>query len=297
MSFSLVVQVIITGLTVGSVYALMAIGLQVIVRTTGVINFAHGQFYAIGAYTFWAAYFLFRLNTYLSLFLTILVLLLIGALSYTSIFGFVQRRFVPGTSLDVKFLLSATASVGLMMFLSQAILLIFGSEERAVPPIWTKIITIADVRLPVERLVVIICCFLIGVALYLFFVKTRLGKAMRAVSADPEMSSLLGINSARIYMLSFSLGCGLAGIAGMLLAPVFAVSPGMGSSLVFMAFLAMLFGGALSYKGAVIGGLVLGLMISFGYQLMGGLSRVVVFAVVITFLIVRPGGLAGEAFE
>ncbi|MCJ7507116.1 MAG: branched-chain amino acid ABC transporter permease [candidate division Zixibacteria bacterium] len=297
MNLSLVIQVIVTGLSAGAVYALMAVGLQVIIRTTGVINFAHGQFYTIGAYAFWATYCLLGLNIYVCLALTIIVLMLLGALSYSSVFAFIQRRFVPGTGLEYKFLLSATASIGLMMLFSQSILLLFGSEERGIPPIWPKIIIIANVRIPMERLVVIVSCLLIGVALYLFFVKTKLGKAMRAVSADPVMSSLLGINSARIYLLSFSLGCGLAGFAGLLLAPVFGVSPEMGTSIVFFAFLAMLFGGSLSYKGAIVGGLVLGLMISFGYQLIGSVSRVFVFAGVIIFLICRPGGLTGEVLS
>ncbi len=297
MKLNIVAQCVVTGLSVGAVYAMMAVGLQVIIRTTGVINFAHGQFYTIGAYAFWATYCLLGLNIYVCLALTILVLMLLGALSYSSVFDFIQRRFVPGTGLEYKFLLSATASIGLMMLFSQSILLLFGTEERGIPPIWTKIISIANVRVPVERLVVIVSCLLIGVALYLFFAKTKLGKAMRAVSADAIMSSLLGINSARIYRLSFSIGCGLAGMAGMLLAPLFAISPDMGSSIVFMAFLAMLFGGALSYKGAIVGGLVLGLMISFGYQLMGGVSRLFVFAAVTIFLICRPGGLTGEVLS
>jgi len=297
MNLSLIIQIIVTGLAVGSVYALMAIGIQVIIRTTGIVNFAHGQFYTIGAYTFWASYFLLKLSFVLSLAITILILLLFGALCYLFVFNFVQQRFKSSTSLSFKLLLSAMASVGLMMSLSQTILLSFGSEERGIPPIWPQIITIANVRLPVERLVVIVFCCLIGIALYLFFTKTKLGKAIRAVSEDPVMSTLLGINSTRIYLASFSIGCGLAGFAGMMLAPVFGVNPEMGTNVVFMAFLAMIFGGALSYKGAIVGGLVIGLMLSFGYQLIGGTSYVLVFVAIIVFLIYRPGGLSGELLE
>lgn len=278
----------------GAVFALMVFGLQVILRTSGVFNFAHGQFYTIGAYAFWATYFLLGLNFVLAIALTILVMLLLGGLTQLSIFRFVQQRFSADTPLSSKLLMSAMASVGLMMILARAILIVCGTETRGIPSVFPQIISIGDSYLAIERLVIILISCLIAGALYLFFYKTMLGKSMRAVSSDAAVSTLMGINSARIYLLSFGVGCALAGIAGALLAPVFSVSPEMGGEIIFMAMLVMVVGGITSYKGGVVASAVVGLAVSFGYQFLGVISNVFLFVAVMLFIIFRPGGLFGE---
>lgn len=293
----LFVQLLVNGLSLGSIYILMVLGLQVIVTTTGIVNFAHGQFYTLGAYTFWATYFVLGLNVVPAMLLTILAMLLLGAITQRSIFHFVQKRFRPDTPLSSKFLMSAMASVGLMMILSRSILVFIGTETRGVPPIFPQMITVGDVRLSAERLSVIFLSALAAIGLYLFFHKTKLGKSMRAVSSDPLASSLMGINSGRTYLVSFALGCALAGIAGALLAPIFSISPLMGGDIIFVAMLVMVLGGVKSYKGGVLGGIAVGLAISFGYQFLGVISQTLVFVAIMIFLIFRPGGFSGEVLE
>lgn len=297
MTVELFFQLLINGLAIGMLYVLIVLGLDLILKTTSIVNFAHGQFYMVGAYIFWLTYFVFQLNVVLALLSSILILGILGLTVYLGIFNFVQRRFTPGQPLSTKLLLSAMASIGLMIIISQGALVSFGAEERGVPSIFPQMITIADVTLPLEKLVVILAALSITLALYLFFNKTKLGKVMRAVSLDAEASSLLGINTFRVYVLGFVLGCGLSGIAGVIVAPVYAITHQMGAEILFIAFLVIVMGGLGSYKGAAIGGLMVGGMMSFGYQFFGGISHVLMFMAVILFLIVRPEGFFGEVWD
>jgi branched-chain amino acid transport system permease protein len=127
--------------------------------------------------------------------------------------------------------------------------------------------------------------------------KTKIGKAMRAVSFDAEVASLQGISSVKIFCISFSVGCALAGFAGAIVAPVFSITAEMGHGVIFMAFLVMVVGGIGSYKGAVIGAFTVGLILSFGFQFFGGVAQVLLFILAMILLIFRPGGMVGKAFD
>jgi len=120
---------------------------------------------------------------------------------------------------------------------------------------------------------------------------------MRAVSYDAEVASLQGISPVRLFCVSFAVGCALAGFAGGLVAPIFSVTLDMGTGIIFMAFLVMVLGGLGSYKGAVIGAIAIGLLLSFGYQFIGGLGQLAVFVIVIVVLTFRPGGIFGKALD
>jgi len=297
MSAGLFCQLLVNGLAIGMLYVLIVLGMDMILRGTRILNFAHGQVYMLGAYAFYFTYLVFHLHFVLALILSGLAMLALGALSYLGVFGFVQRRFTPGTPFSYRLLMSAMASVGLMMILQQGTLLGFGTKERGIPSIFPQMLTLGSVRLPLERLFIVLISLLLCFLLYLLFFKTRLGKAMRAVSFDAEVCSLLGVNTFWVYLLSFGIGCALAGLAGAIVAPVFSVSPDMGHGIITAALLVMMVGGIGSYKGALAGGLVIGLLSSFGFQFLGQLSQVLLFVFVIVFLIFRPGGILGEAHD
>jgi branched-chain amino acid transport system permease protein len=133
--------------------------------------------------------------------------------------------------------------------------------------------------------------------LFLLLHKTKLGKAMRAVSLDAQTSSLQGINTTWVYLMSFVFGCALAGLAGAIIAPIYAITLAMGKNVLFIAMLTVVVGGIGSYKGAVLGGLIVGVMLSFGYQFLGGLSQVFLFITVIVILIFKPAGFFGELYD
>jgi len=293
----LFIQLIVNGLSIGAIYIMLVFGLQLIIRTTGIVNFAHGEFYVIGAYAFWFSFRVLGINLGISMCLTLLIMLLASGLAYRLVFHYVQRQFRPDTPLSNKLLMSAMASIGLMIILSRVIVLYFGTDQKGIPSLLPQIITIGGVSMPAERLSIILTAILLAGGLSLFFFRTKLGKAMRAVSTDALASRLMGINSDRVYLASFALGASLAGIAGLLIAPIFAIDPQMGTEIIFMAMLVMVLGGIKSYKGAVLSGIAVGLAQSFGYQLVGVISHSLLFVAVIIFLIFRPGGFFGEALE
>jgi len=293
----LFIQLLINALSLGSVYVLMVLGLDIILRGTKILNFAHGQLYMLGAYMLFLFLQMLHVDFALSLLLSMLVLAVVGAICYVSIFHVVRQRFIVSTTFSYRLLLSAMASVGLMMILQQGTLLIFGTQERGIQSPFPQIIDILDVRISLLRLIVIVVSVVICLLLYLLMYKSKLGKVLRAVSYDPEAVTLQGINTFWIFVLCFALGSALAGVAGGIIAPLFSVTPSMGHDVIFLSLLVLLVGGIGSYKGTVLGGLLVGLLLSFGFQFLGGIAELFVFLLVIIILSIRPGGLLGEAAD
>ena len=158
----------------------------------------------------------------LSLILSVLTLALVGAIcSVPSIFHTVRQRFLVTTTFSYRLLLSAMASVGLMMILQQGTLLVFGTEERGIQSPFPQIIDVLDVRVSLLRLIVIVVSIVICLLLYLLMYRTKLGKILRAVSYDPEAVTLQGIDTFWIFVFCFALGSALAGVAGGVIAPLF----------------------------------------------------------------------------
>jgi branched-chain amino acid transport system permease protein len=297
MTPGLFIQLIVNALTIGSIYILMVLGLDIILRGTKILNFAHGQLYALGAYIMFLFFQTLKLNFALSLVLAGLALALVGALSYLGVFAVLNRRFTVSTTFSYRLLLSAMASVGLMMMLQQGTLLCFGTQELGILSPFPQIIDVFDVRISLSRLVIIFLSVAICLMLYLLMYRTSFGRLLRAVSYDPEAVTLQGVNTFWIFVACFALGSGLAGLAGGIIAPLFSITPSMGQNIIFITFLVLLVGGIGSYRGTIVGGLLIGLLLSFGFQFLGGIAELFVFMLVIVILIFRPGGLLGEAAE
>ena len=297
MTLSLFAQIMTNGLSIGMLYVLFVLGLDLILKVTTLMNFAHGEFYMLGAYVVYFISVIFKLPFIVGLIFSGITLAVIGALSYLGIFQWVHRRIKPGTPFTFVLLASAMASIGLKMIASQAAVLGFGSTPKGIPAIFPQIITFGDVRLPAEKLAVIIFSFILMAILYLILFKTKVGKSMRAVTLDPVASSLQGINPSRTYLMGFAVGCGLVGITGAMVAPLYAITPEMGGPVVISGLMVMMLGGMGSYKGAIIGGIAVGLISSFGYFLFGGISEALVFIMIIVVLIFKPGGFFGEALD
>lgn len=297
MTAELLARTFINGLCIGSLYVLVVVGLDIIIKTTTIANFAHGQFYVIGAFVFLLSSVVLNLNLILALILTLLVLALVGCISYLFVFDTLQRTFKPGVPVSTRLYKSAMISIGLMMILGQATLLGFGSRARGMPAIFPQVINIANITFPVEKLVLVPASLLILGGLYLFFFRTKLGKVLRAVSSDAEASSLLGMPNRWVYMLGFVLGCTFAGIAGAMVAPIYSINHSMGDDILFLALIVMTVGGIGSYRGAILGGLFVGMGLSFGYLFIGGLVMALLFVLSLILLIFRPGGLLGVSLE
>jgi branched-chain amino acid transport system permease protein len=160
-----------------------------------------------------------------------------------------------------------------------------------------QIIDLLGVRISLMRVIIIFLSVLICLLLYLIMYKTPFGRILRAVSYDAEAVTLQGVNTFWIFVACFALGSALAGLAGGIIAPLFSVTPAMGHNVIFLSFLVLLVGGIGSYRGTIIGGLLVGLLLSFGFQFLGGIAELFVFILVIIILVFRPGGMLGEATE
>jgi branched-chain amino acid transport system permease protein len=281
----LVSQLSINGLTLGLSYVLMALGLTIIFSIMGIVNFAHGEFYMLGAFAIFVTVTTLYGNFFLGLLCAIVALGVIGILAERIVF----RKF-SGQHLN-----GLVASLGLSILLQNAALLIWGGDDQAVAsPFRGKIVEIWGIITSVERLMVAGASIIALLLVYYFITYTKLGQAMRAMSQDKEAAALQGIPINRISSMSFALGCILAGMAGALLAPIYYVSPFIGAGPVLKAFVVIVLGGLGSIFGAVVGGLILGMIDSVSVYFWGTLGDLVGFVILISFIMFRPTGLFGN---
>lgn len=285
MTGELFAQLLINGLAIGMIYVLVASGLILLLGVVRIFNFSHGEFYMLGAFVTFGMCELLHVNFFLSIAVAMIAVTLLGVLSYKFIFQYMRG--------DI--LLCTGASIGLSMMLQRGALLGFGTQERGLHPPITGSLTIGAVNLPSEKVLAIILCLAVMAGLYFLLMRTKTGKAMRAVKQDNECASLQGININRVYLIVFAIACALAALAGGIIAPVFSITPAMGHAIFLKCLMVLMVGGMESMIGGVIGGMIVGLITSFGMFYVGGLSEVLLFAVIGIILIFKPGGLFGEA--
>jgi branched-chain amino acid transport system permease protein len=278
-------QTVVNGLMVGMIYVLMAIGFTMVFGIMRIVNFAHGEFYMIGAFLFAVLYGSNDVPLVLSAVLAIAATALLGLVTERVVF----RRF-RGNELN-----GMIASVGIALIIQNSALLIWGSSPRTVPPVVSGVLSIGGVVFPWSRLVVIIGAIVAVVLLNLLVAHTRIGRAMRAVAQDAEIAQVQGIRVEIIFPVAFVLGVSLAAFAGVLMAPVLSVSPFIGLAPTLKAFVIVVIGGLGSVPGAVAGGLLIGLIESFaGTFFSASLAEILQFLVVIAVVLLRPQGLLGR---
>lgn len=282
----LIGQAVVNGLIIGLLYLLMAIGFTLVFGVMRVVNFAHGEFYMLGA--FGAYVFVTRLDLP---FVAAIALVFVSAL----VFGWILETviFKPFRHDELNGMIT---TIGLAMILQNAALMIFGPDPQSMPPVAEGIVSIAGIAMPMSRLYVVGFSLVVLVALYLFLMHSRTGRALRAVVQDTEIASAQGIRSQFIYPLGFAVGIGLAAVAGALMAPVFSVSPGIGATPLLKAFIVVILGGLGSIPGAALASLLLGVTESIGSTFFdSSLSDMMVFGLVMLMLVFRPSGLLGTA--
>lgn len=287
MTLDLFFQLFVNGLTTGMIYVLIASGLILVLGVARIFNFAHGEFYMLGAYATFALCQVLQVNFFISIVLATLVVALFAAICYRVVFHHIRGNL----------LLCAAASMGLSMMFERGALVSFGTQERGLPSAFTGVMTIGTLAMPVEKIAVILLCVANMLGLYYLLMRTKLGKAMRAVKLDTEVAALQGINTTRVYGLTMAVGCALSGLAGGIIAPLFSITPAMGHAMLLKCFMVLIVGGLESMLGGVVGGLVIGMTLSFGYYFLGGLSEILLFSIIGVILVFKPGGLFGEAVE
>jgi len=281
-------QMLVNGIVLGTIYALIALGLTLIFSIMRVVNFAHGQMYMLGGFIVYYGTVVYGLNYFVALLLAIVLVAAIGALFEIFLF----RRVLRIAKREENSMLLA---VGTALLLENLALVAFGEKQRGVPPVVEVVFEIGDAYLPASRLLVMGMAALMILGLLLFVQYTRPGRALRAIAQDKEVTYLQGVNINRMSVLGFALGAALAGGAGGLLVTVFAVNAGMGTAVSVKAFLMVMIGGAGVTAGAILGAFTLGFAEAIGYEIFpGSLTYLIIFVALIVFLAVRPQGIMGR---
>ncbi len=281
---------LINGISLGSVYAIIALGYTMVYGIAKMLNFAHGDVIMVGAYISFCATTYLNLPPVVSVVMAMAVCTVLGIL----IEGLAYRPLRKASSLAVLI-----TAIGVSYFLQNVALLIWGSA----PKTFSSIVPFGSISLfggkliiTVESLVTVAACILIMIFLMLFTKRTRMGKGMRAVSEDKDAAELMGINVNVTISVTFAIGSALAAIAGVLLCSAYPVLvPTTGSMPGIKAFTAAVFGGIGSIPGAMIGGILLGIIEIFSKSYIStALSDAIVFAVLIIVLLVKPSGILGK---
>ncbi len=277
-------QHLLNGLVLGATYALLGIGLTLIFGIMRVVNFAHGELYALGAYVSYAFVSVLGLNYFGSIVAAAAVGLAAGALIERLL---LRRRDL--TSIDEVMLIM----IGTMLIMQNAELLAWGGVAKAVPsPFPQDALVFGAVSVAPIRLFMLITACVLLVVFYLLIEHSRLGLSMRATFQDRDAAKICGVNVSRVYTLTFALGSCLAAIAGALLAPVFLVNPTMGDLASLKAFAIVILGGLGNLAGAALGGFVLALVEEFGAGYISTSYRDAIgFLLILVVMILRPQGL------
>ena len=285
-------QLIINGIIAGSIYALIAIGFTTIYRTVKFFHFAHGVVYTAGAYFAYTLIISLHLNFVLSFFLAIILAGLLGIAIDRFVYYPLRRK----NASNLIFLL---ASFGVFIFLQNLIQLIYEAQILTIRtgPVKEGHHFLGAVITNIQIIILVVSIILM-ILLWLFIRKTKLGKAMRAVSDDPIAANVVGINPEKIILVSFAIGSALAGAAGILISFETNIEPTMGFSALLKGIIASIVGGIGSIPGAVLGGFFLGLAENLGiWKISAGWKDSIAFVILIIFLLIRPWGFLGTKTE
>ncbi len=285
----MLVQSIVNGILFGAVYATIGIGFSLVWGVMNIINLAHGSFIMIGAYlsyTLWAAY---KLDPFLSIPLVMAALFVIAY----AIQRFVTNRLVRGSVF-----ITLTFTFGLQILIANVCLLIWSADYHSVKlPYSSAGIDAGVVVIPLVRLGIFAVALVLTGLFYLFMRRTRVGVAINATALNFEGARTVGIDVYNIYAVTFGVSAALAGAAGALISPIMSVNPFIGGPLVGKAFVIAILGGLGSTIGALVGGLVLGLVETVGTVFLpSSYQQLLGFVVLVLVLVFRPQGLLGKRF-
>ena len=299
MSFSLFFQSLINGLNQGAIYALIALGYTMVYGIIRMINFAHGDFIMIGAYTLFYTIPL-MVNAGMPAWLAVIV-----AIAVCAVVGVLVETFAYRPVRKAGPMSALITALAMSIFLENLAMVLFGAKPHNVQAIFSlPTVTVGGVALPLNVLLTIAIGLGMMIALQLFVKKTKMGKAMRAVSEDGEAAILMGINKNRTISITFAIGSALAAVASLMYCASYPqATPTLGSMLGLKAFIAAVLGGIGIIPGAMLGGIIIGLVESLTKAYIGTLtggvitsafSDAIVFGILIIVLIVKPAGILGK---
>lgn len=288
------IQQIINGLTLGSVYALIALGYTMVYGIIKLLNFAHGDIFMVGAFVSYYLFLTFNMNIFVAFLVTMAVVAILGVI--TDQVAYKPLRTAPRIS-------ALITAIGVSYLLRNGMIVIAGAETRAylqvfdnVPAFVNQSFQIGSINIRVMQVVLLVTTVVLMVLLQFIVQKTKMGKAMRAVSVDAEAAQLMGIDTNTVIAFTFVLGSALAGASGMLVGIYYnSISPMLGAGYGTKAFVAAVIGGIGLIPGAVLGGYLLGMtevmITAYGNSM---IRDAVVYTILIVILLIRPAGILGK---
>lgn len=283
-----ILQVIISGLLSGGVYSLVSVGLALMYGVVGMVNFAHGEYLMIGMYVSFVVFNALGLDPYQSAIINLIIM---------SLFGFVTFKLVMQRVLYAAHEMQVLITLGLSMLLQNAALIIWKADYRNIRiDITNHTFNFFGLIFPTSRVIAFVIAIGASILLYLFLQKTFLGTAMRAISQNTKAAQLMGIKLTETYTLAFVIGTVLVGLAGLLIIPMYPAYPTIGNSFGTLAFIVVVIGGLTSVPGAIVGGLLVGLIESLTAYFIGpAFQQAAYFLLFILVLILKPNGLFGRS--
>ncbi|MDD5456652.1 MAG: branched-chain amino acid ABC transporter permease [Candidatus Margulisbacteria bacterium] len=291
-------QHFVNGLSIGSIYALIALGYTLVYGILKFINFAHGDILMMGTYAGLFIYNAYRPPEQGFLTIVIFLLAMIGAMITSSVLGVIVEKLAYKPLRKAPRLAPLLSAIGVSIILMNSAALFFGTKSRKFDyPFKNDPLNIAGTTITPNQLLIIFTALIIMTGLHIFIKYSRLGKAMRATSENPTSAALMGINVDYIISITFVIGSALAAIAGILISMEYTVYPTMGTLIGLKAFIAAVTGGIGNIYGAMFGGIILGLLETFGVVILGipyGLKDSIAFSLLIIILLFKPQGLLGK---
>lgn len=282
----ILLQQVLNGLTLGGIYGLVALGLTLVYGILEVPNFAHGTFYMVGAFVAYLLMTKLGLNYWLAM---------LGAAAALVLLSVLAERLVFYPLRNASLLHPMVAAIGLLLFLQASAQAIWGADFHRMPTPYEGIVHVFGATASVQRLLIIVAAFMLMLMLHLFLTRTNTGASIIALAQDRDGASLVGIDAARVSMLTFAISGVLVAVAATLFAPIALVYPTMGDLVVMKAFVIIILGGMGSIPGAMLGGLIIGFAEAFAaFYLSTDYKDAVAFLLLVAILSVRPQGLFGH---
>jgi branched-chain amino acid transport system permease protein len=279
------VQSLINGMILGTLYLMMAIGFTLAFGVMRIVNFAHGEFYMIGAFMALIGVTWLGLPYGVTLALTVVFAILLGAMIERVVFRPFRADELSGM----------IASIGLAMILQDGALILFGPDPQAFPSLASGVYRLGDLIVPKSRALTLAVGVVILLGFYVMLMHTRFGRGLRALVQDQEIASLYGVRLEIMYPLGLGIGIALAAVAGALMAPLFGVSPFIGSTPLLKAFIVVILGGLGSIPGAALAAMLLGILESYTSSFISASAAdILTFVLVIAVLLIRPSGILGR---
>jgi branched-chain amino acid transport system permease protein len=288
--FVRILDIAIGGLLTGGIFALIAMGLSLQYGVARVLNIAHGEFIMLGAFTTWTLYTVFHINPLLSLAVVGPITFIIGYLLHRTLF---TRLRISAPNPGAYEASSLLATFGLMFIIQNLALIGWGADLRGYNYLSIGV-SLAGAIFPANRLVSLAFAIGIGLAFYIFLIRSRMGKAIRAAAEDAATAGLMGVNIKMVLALCFGLGALMAGFAGTLLSMWVPITPTMGMNYTIIAIIVVVLGGMGSIPGSFIGGFILGIIGTIVNFIEPSLSLAAYYFIFMLLLLVKPTGIMGK---